>query len=339
MWTVLKYVFQGACIFFWICILFHLTFISALTFFLFLISTFIFTFWLVLSSIGWFIGIIPIAKFVLIPWLRRRCRFWTKHAQQSRFSVAFFYPYSSTESNEERVQWLVLESILKTYQNQVEIIIYTEHDSATHNEFFDRTENVFAIHLKSYRSSITFVPVRTRYLLEKKSNAFLTALKSILVASEAICRFIPDIYLDFNTQVFMYPLFSTLASVSVVAYVHRPLAIEAETKPSNFSSIKETSWIDQIELVSRQIFLFIYGWCGQRAKLTLCNSAWTKTQIDTIYGSTLRANLVYPSCDIKSLLLRPLADHRNQHIVSIGSFQSENNQRLQIRAFHQFLQK
>ncbi len=99
--------------------------------------------------------------------------------------------------------------------------------------------------------------------------------------------------------------------------------------------------MSKIKLIYYEIFTYVYGWCGQYSKIIFCNSLWTKKHIESTWDSC-SIHLVYPPCDIKQLLEIPLINEDEQmikSIVSIGQFRLEKNHELQIRAFHQFLQK
>jgi alpha-1,2-mannosyltransferase len=351
MWYLLKRLFLVILLIIWGLTLINLILLSAFTFFLVNICLTIFLFWLIPTLIAWSIALIPIIKYVFIPWHRRQCRLWTINEQESRLSVAFFHPYCHNGSGIERVLWTAVESILNKYQNDIQIIIYTGDIDVTPEEILHRVKQRFDIDLEDYKNSITFIYLQSRVLMEAKHYKILTTLGqnigSIIVGFEAMIRFIPDIYIDSMGYAFTYPCFYYLASVPIVSYVHYPTISSGQVEQVNeryttynkHQLITNSSLLgSKIQLLYYQIFTSIYGWCGRCSKIVYCNSSRTKKHIESIWGSAC-IHLVHPPCDIKQFLEMPKDEHMTKTIVSIGQFRLEKNHELQIRAFHQLLQR
>ncbi|CAF2521225.1 unnamed protein product [Rotaria sp. Silwood2] len=354
MWYLLfKRLFQLTLFFIWILTLIYLICLSAFTFVIFNICLIIFLFWFILTLIGWSITLIPILKFVYVPWYHRQCRLWTQNNQQKRYSVAFFHPYCKNGGSSERVLWIAIESILKKYKNDIQIIIYTGDIDITTEKILQCVKERFGIDMEFYESSITFIYLRSRFLIEANYFKILTSLGqnigSIILGFEAFIRFIPDIYIDSMGYALTYPCFYYLASIPIISYVHYSTInsnifeqINEEYKAyNNQQSIIKNSLLNKIKLVSYQIYTYVYGWCGRCSKIVYCNSSWTKKHIESIWRSYC-IHLVYPPCDIKQFLEMSLINNDEQiikTIVSIGQFRREKNHELQIRAFHQLLQK
>ncbi|CAF0826015.1 unnamed protein product [Rotaria sp. Silwood1] len=355
MWYLLfKRLFQLTLFFIWSLTLIFLICLSTFTFVIFNICLTIFLFWFILTLFGWSITLIPILKFVYIPWYHRQCRLWTQNNQQKRYSVAFFYPYYKNDSSSsERVLWFAIESILKKYKNDIQIIIYTGDTNTTIEEILQCVKQRFGIDMKIYESSITFIYLRSRFLIEGNYYNILTSLVqnigSIILGFEALIRFIPDVYIDSMGYALTYPCFYYFASIPIISYVHYPKInsnlfeqINEEYKTyNNHQSIIKNSILNKIKLVSYQIYTYVYSWCGKCSKIVYCNSTWTKKHIESIWG-TCCIHLVYPPCDVKQFLEMPLINDNEQivkKIVSIGQFQREKNHELQIRIFYQLLQK
>ncbi|CAF1427297.1 unnamed protein product [Rotaria sordida] len=354
MWyRLFKRLFQLTLFFIWSLILIYLIFLSIFTFIIFNICLTIFLFWFIITLIGWSFTIIPILKFVFVPWYHQQCRLWTQKNQQNRYNVAFFHPYCKNVGSSERVLWIAIKSILKKYKNDIQIIIYTGDIDTTPEEIFQCVKQHFDIDMEIHKSSITFIYLRSRFLIEAKSNTILTLLRqnigSIILSFEALIHFIPDIYIDSMGYTLTYPCFYYLASIPIISYVHYPTInsnifeqINEEYKIyNNHQSIIKNSLLIKIKLISYQIYTYVYSWCGRCSKIVYCNSISTKKHIESIWRLCC-IGPVYPPCDIKQFLEMPLINDDEQMIktiVSIGQFRHEKNHELQIRAFHQLLQK
>ncbi len=332
MWYLLKRLFQFIFFLIWGLTLIYLIFLSCFTLIIFNICLTIFLFWFSFTLIGWSIALIPILKFVFIPYHRRQCHSWIKNNQSTRLSVAFFHPYCNNISGNERILWTIVESILKKYQDDIQIIIYTGDNNTTSEDILLSVKQYFNIDLNIYQSSITFIYLRSRFLLEEKNYQILSLfgsnIGSIIVGFEALIRFIPDIYIDSMGYAFTYPCFYYLASIPIISYVHHPI-IRTDRVIEQYA----TTFMSKITLIYYEIFTFIYGWCGSCSEIIYCNSLWIKNQLD------LRSiQVVYPPCDIKQFLMNK-DEQKVKSIVSIGQFRLEKNHELQIRSFHQLLQR
>jgi len=177
------------------------------------------------------------------------------------------------------------------------------------------------------------------------------SIGSMILGFEALIRFIPDIYIDSMGYAFTYPLFRYLASTPILAYVHYPtistdmLEQVRERRPNynNRRLIANNSNVSQIKLIYYRIFAYLYGWCGKCAEMAYCNSSWTQGHVERIWKLSSRSiHLVYPPCDVKQFLSMPLVnDDENliKTIVSVGQFRPEKDHELQIRSFHELLQR
>ncbi len=339
----------------WGIILINLILLSAFTFFLFNLCLTTFMIWFIITILGWTIALIPILKFVFVPWYRKQCRSWTTNDRQCRLSVAFFHPYCNDGGGGERVLWSAIVSILKKYKNDIQIIIYTGDTNATPEEILHRVKQRFDMNMQIYKPSITFIYLRSRCFVEAKYYKMFTLLGqsigSMILGFEALIRFIPDIYIDSMGYAFTYPLFRYLASIPVLAYVHYPtistdmLEQVRERRPTynNRRLVANSSHVSQIKLIYYRLFAYLYGWCGKCAQMAYCNSSWTQGHIERIWKLPSRSiHLVYPPCDVKQFLSMSLVNDDEQilkTIVSVGQFRPEKDHELQIRSFHELLQR
>ncbi|CAF0848102.1 unnamed protein product [Adineta ricciae] len=335
-----KRFFQFLLFIVWSLTLIYLLSLSIVTLILLNICLFVFLFWLILTLIGWSIGFIPILTFVFIPWYRRHCRLWTLKEKQSRLSVAFFHPYCDNDHDQEQVLWYAIQSILRKYKHDVQILVYTGNRQVqSKDEVFQRIKRYFDIDLKSSKSSIEFIPLRSRFLLEKKYYKICTLLGqsigSIIVSLEALIRFIPDIFIDTAGYSFTYLCFHYLASIPIISYVHSPAITSHLIQSTNDHDDygKDNSILYQIELFYYQLITYVDRWCIRCAKVIYCNSSWTKK-----YLELTSAHVLYPPCDIEQFPDVIVTD-RDPVFVSIGRFQKETQHELQIRTFNELLQR
>lgn len=340
MWYLVEYAIQLILFVIWGLTLIYLSSLSSFTFILFNLCLGTFLFWFILTSIGWSIAFIPILKYVFIPWHRQQCRLWTREDRQSRFSVAFFHPYCHQKSAQERILWTMIESLLQKYPKNVQVLVYTGDIAIQSEELFQSVKDYFNIDLRRYQSSITFVPLRTGFLIDRKTYRYFPllgpSLGSIIMSFEAMIRFLPDIYIDVIGNAWTYPCFHYIGSASILSYFQHPIipnglrdkAIEQYTD----------SFTSRLTLLYYDLFSFIYGCCGSCSKMIFCNSSWTKKRLELTWDSEC-IDVLYPPVDLQAFSDQARRDTDEQKIVSVGQFRFENNQELQIRAFHQFLQR
>jgi alpha-1,2-mannosyltransferase len=245
--------------------------------------------------------------------------------------------------------------IIFRYKGEIQVIVYTGDVDATPEEILLRVKQRFDMNMQVYKPSITFIYLKSRFFVEAKYYKMFTRLGqsigSMVLGFEALVRFIPDIYIDSMGYAFTYPLFRYLASVPIIAYVHYPtistdmLEQVSERRPTynNRRLIANSAHVSQMKLIYYRIFAYLYGCCGKCAQMAYCNSSWTQGHIERIWASPSRSiHLVYPPCDVQQFLTMPLADEEQQNvrtIVSVGQFRPEKNHELQIRAFHELLQR
>ena len=350
-----KRVLQKALVVICIALSIKLILLSAFTFFLFNLCVTTFMIWFIITALTWTIALVPIFKFLFIPWHRKQCRSWTINNRQCRSSIAFFHPYCNDGGGGERVLWTAIESILRKYNDDIQIVIYTGDTNVTQEEILHRVKERFNISMEIYKSSITFIYLRSRCFIEAKYYKIFTLLGqsmgSMILGLEALIRFIPDIYIDSMGYAFTYPLFHYLASIPILAYVHYPtistdmLEQVRERRPTynNRRLVANSSRVSHIKLIYYHIFAYIYGWCGKCVQMAYCNSTWTRGHIERIWKLPSRSiHLVYPPCDVEQFLSMSLVNDAEQvikTIVSVGQFRPEKDHELQIRSFHELLQR
>ena len=344
MWQLLKYLLQLIFFFIWTITLIYLICLSTFIWILFNICLSLFLFWLVCTLIGWTIALIPILKYVFIPWYRRQCQFWTRNKQQCRLSVAFFHPYWTNDISQERILWTLVRSILEKSKNEIQVIIYTGDFAGISEEIFQSIKHDFDIDLEIHRSSITFIHLYSRFLVDEKNYKIFSLLRfhigSIIVGFEALVRFIPDIYIDSIGYALTYPCFYYLTSIPIVSYVHHPV-IRNDQFDQALEQYATGALSSKLTVIYYEILTSIYAWCARHAQVIFCNSLSTKTILESTWN-TSAIILLYPPCEIEQLKDSSSIDRdlpSTKSLVSIGQFQSKTNHELQIRIFHQLLQK
>lgn len=329
-----KLLFQSIAFGLWICIVFNTFWLSVVTWIVFIVTSMIFLFWFIVTSIGWTFTFLPLFKFIFIPWHRRRCQLST--GPTCRWTVAFFHPYCSDGTAEERILWTTVRALLKKYPNRIDVVIYHFEKNLTVDAIFHRVQQRCDISLKPYRNSIRFLALSSQWLWEKRLDRISPALISILISFEALIRFIPDVYFDSIGDVFTYPCFSFFASVPIISSIDHPLLLKSN---ENKGLPQPTSWINQFEWIFDRLFMMIYTWCAQCSTLAICHSPWTKKQTEIFFDPS-RTCCISPPCHIETLAQLPMINRNEQKlqtIVSFGPFRSEENRELQIQVFDQLL--
>jgi len=322
MFYLVKRFLQLIFVFIWCLTLINLILLSSILFIISNIFLLIFLFWLILTLCAWSIAFIPILKYVFLPWHRRQCRLWTRNYREKRYSVAFLHQSSTKINDQQRIHWTIIESLLKTYSRDIEIIIYTDNNDNP-KEFLRTIKDKFHIDLTRYRqSALTFIHLQT---YSKQFPLF----NSILISFEALLRFLPDIYIDSIGNPCTYPCFSCVGSVPILSYFQQPIL--------RYDLFDMNSLTSRLKLIVCDCLNLLYVCCANCSTKIFCHSLWLKQRFDSNDVQVLYPPVVVvEQFDEKST--KTLADERT-NLVSIGEFCEEENHQLQIHAFHQFLQK
>ncbi|CAF1185797.1 unnamed protein product [Didymodactylos carnosus] len=347
---VLKFTIQTFLFACWGWTLISLVLLSSFTFFLFNICLASFMFWFLVTLGAWILFIVPFLKFIYLPYRKRQWQEWTA-MNNAKISMAFFHPYCNDGGGGERVLWTAIDAITKNYKD-IRIVVYTGDCDYTPERILQRVRERFDMNLNAH--SISFIYLKTRWLVEAKYYKMFTLLGqsvgSILLGLEALLRFVPDIYFDSMGYAFTYPLFRYIGSSKVLCYVHYPTistdmlerVTERRITYNNRGFISNNIYLSKLKLYYYKLFAYIYGLCGKCSELTYVNSSWTKQHINQIWSTSNRTHLVYPPCDVQSFLAMPLYDDNKRQfftIVSVGQFRPEKDHELQIRSFHDLLQR
>jgi alpha-1,2-mannosyltransferase len=152
----------------------------------------------------------------------------------------------------------------------------------------------------------------------------------------------PHVFFDTTGCAFTFACAKVLAGCRVAAYVHYPtistdmLSLIWKRRPSynHDVDIAKSRLTTIIKLLYYVLFAVMYGSVGSMADLVLVNSSWTYSHISFLWrGAVRRIKIVFPPCDVTSLMNLSVAKKRERLVLSIGQFRPEKDHELQIRAF------
>ncbi|KAL1744217.1 glycosyltransferase family 4 protein [Schizophyllum fasciatum] len=247
--------------------------------------------------------------------------------------LGFFHPYCNAGGGGERVLWTAIASIQRSHPEIISVV-YSGDTDATKSEIIAKVKSRFAINLDP--KALHFVFLQSRHLVEDTTWPHFTllgqSLGSMYMAVEAMCRLVPDLYIDTMGYAFTYPVIRKLTGISCGAYVHYPtistdMLARVRSRRDGYAN---ASWISSSpiltggKLLYYRIFMYYYSASLRSASFVMANSTWTKNHF---------AVRVYPPCDTKEMAKYPLAD-REPIIVSVAQFRPEKDHPAQLRALH-----
>lgn len=142
--------------------------------------------------------------------------------------VGFFHPFCAGGGGGERVLWRAVRNLAqlsKDIGRPLHVLIYTGDRDFSPEQILSGVSRQFKISIEPTALPISFVYLRGRWLLRANLYPILTMLAqsvaSMLVASEALARATPDVFVDTTGFAFTFPV-AWLACCRVGAYVHYP---------------------------------------------------------------------------------------------------------------------
>jgi len=311
--------------------------------------------------------------FLLRLYLRGRAR----RQQNGRFTLAFFHPFCNSGGGGERVLWQYVRT-LQLADPTLGIIIYTG-DQESGEEILKKAQSRF--NLPPVPTSVTnpleFVRLHHRRLVTAEAWPRFTmigqSIGSALLATEALWKSCPHVFVDTTGYAFSYPIARFLFGATVHCYTHYPtisndmLQLVYERRPmyNNEGMVQRSLLLARIKWLYYRFFALLYSAAGRCAQLVFVNSSWTRRHIDSLFRVPERTHIVYPPCDTKTLQQIPLGrirkweedaegdggdksrgnkskesePMREDLILSVAQFRPEKDHPLQLRAFALFLQK
>lgn len=178
-------------------------------------------------------------------WLTRR------HYRVARgaITIAFFHPFCAGGGGGERVLWRaihVLSKLKKEKNLPLHVMIYTGDTGLSPTDILDGVSRQFQISLDTRAMPVSFVYLKGRSLLDPMKYPVLTmlgqSLGSIVVATEALIRATPDVYVDTTGSAFSF-LVAYLAGCVIGAYVHYPTISSVSSDACFLSAVGCCSFI------------------------------------------------------------------------------------------------
>ena len=273
-----------------------------------------------------------------------------ERANKHSISVGFFHPYCNAGGGGERVLWSAIRSLQVKYDH-VHCIVYTGDVSETPDTIIARAKRRFNIDIKKH---VHFVYLHQRKWVTAEMYPYLTLLGqsigSLILGTEAMLHFTPDVFLDTMGYAFTLPLFKYVGGSKVGCYVHYPtISADMLTKVTernadfnNAEFISRSVLLSNTKLIYYHIFAFVYGLCGSCSNKVLVNSSWTYNHIVHLWNIPSVTTVVYPPCDTKQLLEIPINETETfkntpKQIISVAQFRPEKNHSLQLQVFKKFL--
>lgn len=211
--------------------------------------------------------------------------------------VGFFHPYCNAGGGGERVLWTAIAHIQREHKDIVSVV-YTGDTDASKQDIINNVQTRFAIHLDP--STLHFVYLRSRHLVENSTWPRLTilgqSLGSMYLGWEAMCEFIPDLYMDTMGYAFTFPVVAwlTRAAVPIGAYVHYPTV-----STDMLARVPTDSWKMRAKRIYYRITMYYYALSLSHARFLMVNSSWTRGHIASIlshehFGPAVRCVHILP---------------------------------------------
>ncbi|KAI6027795.1 glycosyltransferase family 4 protein [Pisolithus microcarpus 441] len=289
-----------------------------------------------------------------------------KRVESKRYKfVGFFHPYCNAGGGGERVLWTAIAHIQRQHKDII-CVVYSGDTDASKTDIINKVKARFAIDLEP--STLHFVYLKSRHLVEDSRWPRFTILGqsmgSIYLAWEAMCEFIPDLYIDTMGYAFTFPAVTwlTRAAVPIGAYVHYPTI-----STDMLGRVRAESWKMRGKRLNSyyRLMMYYYALSLSHARFLMVNSSWTRNHIASIlshehFGPTMPRALrtmlcmndylaggsqaiqnvepaiVYPPCDMREMVKFRL-DDRERIILSVAQFRPEKDHTAQLRAFAQLL--
>ncbi|XP_013408388.1 GDP-Man:Man(3)GlcNAc(2)-PP-Dol alpha-1,2-mannosyltransferase [Lingula anatina] len=286
-------------------------------------------------------------------YIRHKKKNQLPHLRQDPGSVVvgFFHPYCNAGGGGERVLWCAIKALQKKYP-AVQCVVYTGDQDATGEEILQKAWQRFNIKVSR---PVEFVYLTRRDWVEAKTWPYFTLLGqsmgSVFLGWEALCKLVPDVYIDTMGYAFTIPLFKYIGGCQTGCYVHYPTisndmlerVAQRTESYNNRRVISKNPVLSFFKLVYYHMFAFAYGVAGKRSDVIMVNSSWTLGHILHLWRAASKTSIVYPPCDVEEFLKLPLKEEDSQRtthtIVSIAQFRPEKDHDLQLRSFHEFLKK
>ena len=271
--------------------------------------------------------------------------------------VGFFHPFCNAGGGGERVLWAAIKATQKRWPNAV-CAVYTGDRDATKSTILERVQNRFNIHL--HPPTVVFLYLQTRSWVLSSTWPHFTllgqSLGSLIMAYDAFCLVVPDIFIDTMGYSFTLALSKFLfPSIPTAAYVHYPTistdmlgSLNAEIgKGVNAGTGKGIKGFGKRKYW--QAYAHLYSRSGSDVDIVMTNSSWTQAHIQSLWGPyrTKRrkahaVEVLFPPVAVEDLeeaieLEGPKAISRGKTLLYVAQFRPEKNHDLILRSFSKML--
>ncbi|KAJ1960223.1 asparagine-linked glycosylation protein [Dipsacomyces acuminosporus] len=265
-------------------------------------------------------------------------------SEHEAYYAGFFHPYPNAGGGGERVLWTMIKAIQDKYPFVV-CVIYSG-DNVPRDELLLNVKGKFGLDIRP--ETIYVAELTKRWWVDHKFPRFtllMQSLGSVILASHAMNKFCPDIFIETVGYAFTYPFIRLLtARIPIVSYTHYPaissdmqtMVSSRESGFNNDEAIANSALLTKLKSLYYSIFAHMYAYAGSFASTIMTNSSWTQDHIVKLFGKAKMTKVVYPPCDTTALAEFPLSG-RQPFIVSLAQFRPEKNHKLQIESFAKFL--
>ncbi|CAE6521806.1 unnamed protein product [Rhizoctonia solani] len=205
--------------------------------------------------------------------------------------VGFFHPYCNSGGGGERVLWAAIAYLQRT-NSQVLSVVYTGDTDATKEEIITKVKTRFDIILDP--SSLEFVFLRERWVIEDTTWPRFTligqSLGSMMLAYEAMCGLIPDLFIDTMGYAFTFHVVRWFSGgkTPISAYVHYPtistdMLARVKSRTSQYNNANEVAKSElrtNAKLMYYNLFALAYSASLSLAQPIMVNSSWTKNHVE-----------------------------------------------------------
>ncbi|KAH7339450.1 glycosyltransferase family 4 protein [Rhizoctonia solani] len=269
--------------------------------------------------------------------------------------VGFFHPYCNSGGGGERVLWAAIAYLQRT-NSRVLSVVYTGDTDATKEEIITKVKTRFDIILDP--SSLEFVFLRERWVIEDTTWPRFTligqSLGSMMLAYEAMCGLIPDLFIDTMGYAFTFHVVRWFSGgkTPISAYVHYPtistdMLARVKSRTSQYNNTNEVAKSElrtNAKVMYYNMFALAYSASLSLAQPIMVNSSWTKSHVEYLLnhspipsGSRKSLSIVYPPCDTQAMASFSL-EGRKKIIMSLAQFRPEKDHAKQILAFAKLLE-
>ncbi|KAF1921764.1 hypothetical protein BDU57DRAFT_437318 [Ampelomyces quisqualis] len=272
--------------------------------------------------------------------------------------VGFFHPFCNAGGGGERVLWAAIRATQQRWP-QALCVVYTGDHDVDKTAILRRVKDRFNIHL--HPPTVHFLYLTTRHWVLASTWPRFTllgqSLGSVILAYDALCLLVPDIFIDTMGYAFSLALSSWFfPSVPTGAYVHYPTistdmldSLQAGGQGVNAGAgegyrgmAKKKYW---------QLFAQLYSKVGSTIDVVMTNSTWTQSHIQSLWSANRDArtalvnkdiNVVFPPVAVEDVteaveVSEVSEKRRGPALLYIAQFRPEKNHQLILEAFASFV--